>query len=329
VEQRFVLALRISPRDVGARVSVRRRLPEGGMSDAVGRLLRWSDGTLSVARRDGTVTEIDESTLVAGKRVPPAPQRVAGGPARIQESARIRELERIAALGWPACRTATLGGWLLRASSGWTMRANSVLPLTPPGAGLDAALDFVEGWYGEQGLPAAFAIPDLLDDGLGPALDARGWPTTTRPIQMMVRALDADQPAPAAGGPQVRLAAAPDDDWLGCYRDRGTVPAAALPVLTGNQLAVFASVRVDGAVVAVGRATVDEGWLGISALETAPQARRTGLARQVIHALLEHGRSAGARRSYLQVAQDNVGAVALYRTAGFARHHGYHYRTAA
>jgi ribosomal protein S18 acetylase RimI-like enzyme len=322
VQQRFVLALTISPEDVGSRVSVRRRLPGGGMSDAVGQLLRWSDGTLAVARRDGTVTEIDESALVAGKRVPPAPPRIAG------RATRIRELQRVAALGWPAHQTATLGGWLLRASAGWTLRANSVLALAPPGADLDEALGFVTDWYAERGLRAAFSIPDSLDPELGPGLDARGWPPTTRRIQVMTASLSSVAEPAGPDGPPVHLAGAPDEGWLGCYRSRGGTPAAGVRVLTGNQSAVFASLRIDEAVVAIGRATLDEGWLGISAVETAPEARRQGLARRVVDFLVEHGRAAGAQRIYLQVAEDNEPAVALYRGLGLSVHHTYRYRTA-
>jgi ribosomal protein S18 acetylase RimI-like enzyme len=36
----------------------------------------------------------------------------------------------------------------------------------------------------------------------------------------------------------------------------------------------------------------------------------------------------GAEGIYLQVVNDNGAARALYRQAGFADHHGYHYRVA-
>lgn len=70
----------IGPGDVGRRVSVRRRLAEGGLSDAVGVLESWADGLLHVRRRDGSVVAIAEDALVAGKVVPPAP---AARPARV------------------------------------------------------------------------------------------------------------------------------------------------------------------------------------------------------------------------------------------------------
>ncbi|MFG1948010.1 hypothetical protein [Nonomuraea sp. NPDC048826] len=64
----------ISATDVGARVTTRRRVP-GGFRDAVGTLESWADGVLQVRKRDGTLVEIPEETLVAGRVVPAAPPR--------------------------------------------------------------------------------------------------------------------------------------------------------------------------------------------------------------------------------------------------------------
>lgn len=66
----------ITPADTGSRIMVRRRLTDGrdGYGDVVGDLISWSDGTLRIATRAGVVA-VDDSTLVAGKRVPPAPPR--------------------------------------------------------------------------------------------------------------------------------------------------------------------------------------------------------------------------------------------------------------
>lgn len=64
------LVVRVSPDDVGRRVTLRRRVPNG-FRDAVGVLESWQDGVLAVRKRDGTLVEIAEETLVAGKIVPP------------------------------------------------------------------------------------------------------------------------------------------------------------------------------------------------------------------------------------------------------------------
>ena len=64
----------VGPGDSGVRISLRRRLPEGGFGDVLGELLSW-DKQVQVQRRDGTVVTIDPATVVAAKRVPPAPER--------------------------------------------------------------------------------------------------------------------------------------------------------------------------------------------------------------------------------------------------------------
>ena len=65
----------VGPGDSGVRVSLRRTLAEGGYGDVLGDLLSWDDAVVRVRRRDGSVVEVDPATVVAAKRVPPAPER--------------------------------------------------------------------------------------------------------------------------------------------------------------------------------------------------------------------------------------------------------------
>ncbi|WP_049562196.1 putative acetyltransferase [Nonomuraea sp. SBT364] len=68
------LVITISVADIGARITTRRRVP-GGFRDAVGVLESWEGGVLRIRKRDGTLVEISEETLVAGRVVPAAPPR--------------------------------------------------------------------------------------------------------------------------------------------------------------------------------------------------------------------------------------------------------------
>ncbi|MCA2228004.1 putative acetyltransferase [Nonomuraea aurantiaca] len=68
------LVIAITTADVGARITTRRRVPEG-FRDAVGILESWDGGVLRVRKRDGTLVEISEEALVAAKVVPAAPPR--------------------------------------------------------------------------------------------------------------------------------------------------------------------------------------------------------------------------------------------------------------
>lgn len=69
------LVMSVSEADVGRRVSLRRRLPTGQLSDVIGVLESWEDGVLTVRRRNGELVEVPRDIIVAGKVVPPAPPR--------------------------------------------------------------------------------------------------------------------------------------------------------------------------------------------------------------------------------------------------------------
>ncbi|WP_308201512.1 putative acetyltransferase [Sphaerisporangium perillae] len=63
------LVIAVSPSDVGRRVTVRRRDPDG-FRDTVGVLESWEGGLLQVRKRDGTLVAVREETVVAAKVVP-------------------------------------------------------------------------------------------------------------------------------------------------------------------------------------------------------------------------------------------------------------------
>ncbi|MGW6710671.1 GNAT family N-acetyltransferase [Streptomyces sp. NPDC054956] len=322
------LEIRITPADVGKRVSVRR--VEGGsggafaFTDTVGVLTSWNRGVLTITRKTGESVRIPESALVAGKVVPAAPARRRG------PAASFEELSRTAARSWVPLESEPLGEWTLRASAGFTRRANSVLALGDPGAPLDDALARVTSWYAERGLPAyvqaatgAAGTQELLCAGL----EDRGW---VREVSAEVWTgglavlADVDDAAlPAVG--DVTLNRAPDEEWLGRY-GRVSDPEAARRVLTAGPSVWFA--LLPGR--AIGRVVVDGRWAGFAAVEVAPEHRRQGLATAVMAVLARRALEEGASAAWLQVETENTGARALYDGMGFSAHHSYHhYRGAA
>ncbi|GAA2072535.1 GNAT family N-acetyltransferase [Streptomyces albiaxialis] len=331
------LEVRITSSDVGKRVSVRSstnaRERLGRFTDTVGVLTSWTDGVLTVTRKDGTHVRIEEASMVAGKVVPPTPARRRGIPV-----ASVRELVTTAARGWPCLESEQLGAWTLRASGGFTARANSVLPLGDPGpkAGsepgpgpgpeLDAALERVARWYGARGLDARFQVTAEDDAPLARELDERGW-TAERHALMRVGAL-----APLADREpdgRVELSREPGDSWFALYNRAGDgVTDAARKVLTGGPSVWFATVpgREEGSgPAAIGRCVVDGRWAGFAAVEVAPERRREGLAVAVMAELARRALHEGASAAYLQVETGNAAARALYDRLGFADHHTYFY----
>ena len=327
---------RVGPTDVtgqhllGRRVSVRmlveRHTERPLYSDTVGTVLAADDDVLVIRPATGPDVRLPRAR-VHRLRVVPA------------SAAEILALEEIAALGWRAPASHWLGRWLLRAAGGWTGRANSVLPLGPPGLPLDEALAQVTAWYAAHGLPARIALPLPVREPLGRALLSRGW-VAYNPSQVLTGTVATVLAATAPSGSEsgaapgrasdlgldVILDTAPSSEWLAAYHYRGAaLPPTAVEVLTGADRPVFASVRDGGAVVAVARAVVDAGWAGLTAVEVAPTHRRRGLALVMMRALAGWARAAGAERIWLQVADDNAAAHALYRRLGFGLHHRHRY----
>jgi ribosomal protein S18 acetylase RimI-like enzyme len=301
---------------VGRRVSVRRVLdrdPDGRLrfGDVVGDLAGLDAQTAVVETRDGLV-EVPVDHIAIARLVPPS---TAGELA----------LEAVAARGLRAADTAQLGGWLLRADHGFTRRANSVLPLRQLGMPLDDALARAAAWYAERGLPLRVHVPvearRLLDAELG----ERGWPADgeTHVLAGRLDALHAD----VADLPPVRVADGPDERWLACYRDGSGLTETGRALLTRHDRVAFADLEMDGRTVAVARGAVDDGWLGVMAVEVEPAYRRQRLATAVTAALWQWGAAQGATRSYLQVFAENAAAIALYEKLGYWVHHDYHYRT--
>jgi len=312
---------------VGHKVVVRRVTGGGGhpavrYSDVVGVLVEAGPGALTVRRRDGSLVQMTRSEVRVVKAVPAAPRDVLA-------------LEEVAAAGWRAPAQRWLGRWLLRAADGWTGRANSVLPLGDPGLPLDAALAEVARWYAGHGLPARMALPVPARELLDAALAQRGWtaynPTQVRTadVEVMLRRL------PARPDLETVIEPEPSAAWLGLYHYRGQagLPPVAHSVLTGSGRPGFAVLRDrvggrGGQAVAVARGSVDAGWVGVTAVEVAPDRRRQGLGTAVMRAMLAWAAEHAATSAYLQVAEENTAALALYDALGFARHHGYHYRLA-
>lgn len=301
---------------MGRRVTVRRvvgRDTEGRLqfADTVGDLVGLDDSRAVVEGRSGPV-EIARALVVAARPV-------------VASTADELALQAVAAENLRAADTEPLGGWLLRADGGFTRRANSVLPLRQPGMPVTQALHQVQEWYAARGLPALIQVPlegrRLLDADLG----ERGWAAEAQ-TQLLVARLD----MLATAGPPipVRLDADPDEAWLRAYRDGEGLTERGRALLSRHDRVRFASVRIDGEVVAVGRGAVDDSWLGVMAVAVDPAHRRHGLASSVMAALWQWGRDEGATRSFVQVLAENGPAVQLYDGLGYHVHHEYHYRRA-
>jgi ribosomal protein S18 acetylase RimI-like enzyme len=254
------------------------------------------------------------------------------------ETPSVDALIATAAAGWGYAESTHVDGWHLRAAEGFTHRANSAWPIGPLERPLPEAVAAVRDWYAERGLPALISVAvgselDLALVELGyERADAFSLRQTARVAQVLDTLLSV-----APIGVKETFSEEPTEDWLSLYRS-GTVPPVARQVVGSGDHLRFATVYDSdtGAPVGIGRAALipaangdeqgDSRWVGISAIETAPSARRRGLAKLVMDALLEWADEQGATDAFLEVTPTNEPAVGLYTALGFTTHHEYHCR---
>ncbi|MFT2749726.1 GNAT family N-acetyltransferase [Clavibacter sp. Sh2036] len=244
-------------------------------------------------------------------------------------------LDDLADRGWPAEHRERHGGWILRAAGGVTKRANSVLPAGPVDD-TDAALDAVEAFADRHGIdPCVQVSPASEPADLAARLTARGYVAEARTLVQVADAGAVVARLAEAGGADPALALAltvadaPDDAWLDAWWSvdgrGGTAELAVARGVLARGPAVYAAVRDGDRVLATARLALVGRWGGLFAVATRPEARRRGLSRAAMGAVVGAGVERGITDLWLQVVAENDGALALYDGLGFQPASRYEY----
>jgi GNAT superfamily N-acetyltransferase len=218
----------------------------------------------------------------------------------------------------------SIGNWLLRASAGWTGRANSLLPTGDPGVPIADALQQAITFYTDRDLLPQVQV--RVGSPQEQEIRAHGW-VDARPEQsdtlVMHTTLDHVNAAPKY---DVQLAERPDDAWYSAAFD-GPVPEVAPKVLEAAPKAVFASITCDGTVASVGRGAMTGHWLGVDSVRVSRDYQRRGLGTAIVQALARWAGPQGGRRTYLEVLLENTPAMATYTRIGYQEAYRYRYLT--
>jgi ribosomal protein S18 acetylase RimI-like enzyme len=314
---------------VGQRVVVRRVLPgqtgpSGGpaMTDLLGVMESWAPPSTTVRAEDGTLTEIALAEIVSGKPVPPRPStrmRVSAEQACLMSNA-----------SWPAVHTEAVGDWLLRASGGFSARANSVMAVGDPGVPFESAVAKALAFYEKHALPAWAQV--VVGSDTAARFEAAGW-LTARPgeadshfqLASVAQAARAVRRLLPPSAPSAEVSGSASAAWLANDGRALAHPEDAAAVLNGPDQVGFVSVLDSDLVVAKGRVACDGDWAGITDVWVSPDHRRQRLGLVVMAELLEWSAERGAGTAYLQVRGDNTPGLALYEGLGFRTHHTYRY----
>jgi ribosomal protein S18 acetylase RimI-like enzyme len=238
----------------------------------------------------------------------------------------VRRLEEMSVNAWPDLGAVHMDGWVARFAGGVTSRANCLTALAPVGDAVQV-IDAAERLYAAADLPAQVRISPIVPGGIDEHLAERGYAKHSETLAQ-IATLEAGHDL----DPAVTLAPMSDSAWRAAYAAANPrFDAQALEIVAAIHAAirvdkVFAATTEEGAIVALGFATLDRGWVSLQEIATAPSARGRGLARRLLGTLLAWGRARGGREAWLQVMADDTAAIPLYRSLGFTTVYRTHYR---
>lgn len=235
-------------------------------------------------------------------------------------------MEQLCADAWRAVTEEKIGEWRLRAASGFTGRANSVLAVGDPGMPVRAALDQVCEFSHVHGIaPRAHVV---VGSELERAIEAAGWvPDEGHQPGGLVSVLVGPLGSPIDD--RVRFLDQPSPHWWELAAGSAEPEPAARHVLSTGEIGYGVAEDTAGLptdqVAGVVRAAITGAFVHIARLEVRPEHRRRGLARSLMAASGQWAAERGARESVLQVWVGNEPAIALYEALGFREHHRYRY----
>lgn len=239
-------------------------------------------------------------------------------------------IERAAVRGWPAFETASIDGWLVRASAGGSMRANTVAALDYTGGSLTDSIGRVVAFYRERGIVPRFTVSDAsAPANLDAELENLGWRRSSEHVTMVK---DVGTPLASASALTVVETDAPTKDWYSVYllglSDNRKAAAPRLVEGVPPPRVFFSCIR-EGHIIASGLSVIDGPLASVQCMATLPGARRTGAATAVLSAIEANAARRGAKLLYLQAESENAPAIGAYGRYGFTVAGRYHTRDLA
>jgi len=242
----------------------------------------------------------------------------------------IEDIETHSLAAIPALETEIYDGWHIRFANGHTRRANSVNVMTEGDLSLFEKIEYAEAVYANRRLECHFRITPLAGADLDEKLASQGYgafdPTDVRITDLTLMNL-------SSVDPDVEIQDRKYDYWMNALAEltgqsalREKTFGAMLDIITLDT--AYASIEIDGRIIACGLAVMSEDYVGLFEFVTDPDYQRQGLAVKIANALLATARNKGAKTAYLQVVQSNAAAIAFWNEIGFTdKLYDYHYRT--
>ena len=235
------------------------------------------------------------------------------------------ELEYAGFRAWPAVHQEPQGGIVLRASNGFTKRANSANVLELQTEADYQQVEKCERFFANRSLPCIFRIPSFTNNaGLDAHLEERGYQLID-PSLVLHREIEQSQ------FENCLLVEKSQEAWLASYSQISGVQFEQqqlhLDMLKRiEDKTLMAVLVVDGVEVACGLGVLSDKLFGLFDIATSKSYRNQGLATKLLNGMLSWAADNDATQSYLQVVANNDAAIRLYRKLGYQDCYEYWYR---
>ena len=300
--------LRISPSDVGRRVSVR-HFDGTVLTDTLGILISWvgdwPKGVIRVKKKDQSTQEIVSGKIFAAKVIEPEIGAL--------------DLEEDSETTWVATEKEKVNDWVLRFSGNKSARANSCLLVGRPGEDIDATFKNIVDWYKQRNAVAIIQSPKpgAFDESL-----AKNNFIEVDVAYYMVG------PSSIGEDKDVILEEKLSDKWLAAITSRDEHVSARISkeLLTSGNFVRFASIEnEEKQIIATGRIAATEKQAMVTTLWVDEKYRNQGYAKKIMRSLSNAVAEIGHKEIVLQVLKSNLVAIKMYESLGYKIHHEYAY----
>ncbi len=295
--------LRISPADIGRRVSIR-HLGGTDLTDVLGHLVSWvgdwPTGILSIRKKDGSSQEIVSGKIVAAIVIAPEIGSL--------------DLQRYCENTWAPKEREQLGDWVLRFSGNESARANSCRLDGLPESSIEEGLEKITSWYKQRNAVAIVQSPK--PGAFDNFLIKNNW-------QEIVHALYMVSETNTFQTPTVIIEEDLSDAWFDtALNSDSRAPKLSRELLQSGDQVRFASIGDENKkIIAIGRVSITSEIAMVTTVWVDEKYRGQGLAKTIMQALSNEVYKLGQKIIVLQVLKTNDVAVGLYKSLGYEIHH--------
>lgn len=253
------------------------------------------------------------------------------GLSMVLEPSDIEALERATVQAVSPLKLSEISGWLVPVDTGTVGRARSAVPLCHDAPDLALVPEVLRLYKTEHAIPR-WRLPDRPAFGaLHRDLVRRGFeriqPTWTQ-VASVASVIAATDGQVLPDDMSVTLVPQANPNWIALFLGADFDPvdgAHRANALARAQGTCFASVALNGAVMACGALSLSYGWAGVHGMRTLAAWRGRGLASALLRRMAHQASAAGVNRMFLQVDAGNTAAQSLYRRLGFVTAWEYSY----